>query len=56
MRRHCGAHITIPSPNAEPGIVATGIAHGQLYWPIMIAIGIALLIRIRSQHPAPIAT
>ena len=42
--------------DAEPGIVATGIAHGQLYWPIMIAIGIALLIRIRSQHPAPIAT
>ena len=56
MRRHFGAHITIPSPNAKPGIVATGIALGQLYSSILVAIGIAVFIRIRSHHRAPIAT
>lgn len=42
--------------DAEPGIVATGIAHGQLYSLILVAIGTALLIRIRSHHPATTAT
>jgi phosphatidylglycerol:prolipoprotein diacylglycerol transferase len=37
------------APDPEPGIVATGIAHGQLYSLVLLAAGVAVLIRVNPR-------
>ena len=39
----------------EPGIVATGLANGQLYSLALLAAGVAIFMRTSRFHPTPIA-